>query len=70
MSEDMKALADYIAADMRRVFADHAAKLDALLRQQATLIAALAADEEEEPELTDLEGHGFGGERDSSQSLD
>lgn len=34
-----------------------------------TLIAALAADEEEEPEITDLEGQTFGGERDQSESL-
>lgn len=46
------------------------AQLSRIERKLDTLIAALAADEEPEPELTDLEGHGFGGERDTSQSLD
>lgn len=39
-------------------------------RKLDTLIAALAADEEQEPELMDLEGHPAGGERDTTQSLD
>ena len=34
-----------------------------------TLIAALAEDEDEQPELTDLEGRQFGGERNQDESL-
>lgn len=46
------------------------ALLRSIDRKLDTLIAALAADEEQEPELSDLEGQTFGGERDTSQSLD
>lgn len=46
------------------------AGLQRIERKLDTLIAALAADEEQEPELADLEGHTFGGDRDGSQSLD
>lgn len=48
-----------------------ALQLARIERKLDTLIAALAADEEQdEPELTDLEGRAFGGERDGTQSLD
>lgn len=46
------------------------AQLTRIERKLDTLIAALAADEEQEPELSDLEGQTFGGERDQGQSLD
>lgn len=46
------------------------AQLARIEQKLDTLIAALAADEEPEPEVQDLEGRTFGGERDQGQSLD
>ncbi|MCC2632170.1 MAG: hypothetical protein K0S48_56 [Ramlibacter sp.] len=49
---------------------DDRAQLDRIERKLDSLIAALAADEEDQPELEDLEGRQFGGERVGTQSLD
>jgi hypothetical protein len=46
-----------------------AAALTRIERKLDTLIAALAADEEEDQPVTDLEGQEHGRERDGSQSL-
>lgn len=46
------------------------AGLQRIERKLDTLIAALAADEEQEDQTVDLEGQQFGGARDGTQSLD
>lgn len=45
------------------------AMLREINRKLDTLIAALASDEDEEPQLSDLEGREFGGERHQNESL-
>lgn len=48
---------------------DDSQRLVRIERKLDVLIAALAADEEQEPDLLDLEGQTFGGERDDRESL-